>query len=124
MSDTSSNKWTVCWKEVPRREVIFFAQVIILYVVICVSLTNLSLGVGNQTLWSSLLADSLGYLLPSPTIGKKQDEPLLPSLLSNNSMEFYSNNTLTNYTTKLAVDVSLRGEWEVGLSEIISPKTG
>jgi hypothetical protein len=77
MPDTSSNRWTVCWQEVPSREVIFFTQVIILYVVICVSLANLSLGIGNQTLWSSLLAGSLGYLLPSPSIGKKQDGALL-----------------------------------------------
>lgn len=80
MSVTSNSKWTVCWQEVPRREVIFFAQVVILYVVICVSLANLSLGIGNQSLWSSLLAGSLGYLLPSPTIGKKQDESLLPNV--------------------------------------------
>ena len=80
MSETSSNRWTVCWQEVPSREVIFFTQVIILYVVICISLSNLSLGIGNQTLWSSLLAESLGYLLPSPTIGKKQDDPLLPNV--------------------------------------------
>ena len=80
MSVTSNSKWTVCWQEVPSREVIFFAQVIILYVVICVSLANLSLGIGNQTLWASLLAGSLGYLLPSPRLGKKQDEPLLPDV--------------------------------------------
>ena len=80
MSDTSSSRWTVCCHEVPRREVIFFAQVGILYVVICVSLANLSLGVGNQTLWSSLLSGWLGYLLPAPKIGKKQDEPLLPNV--------------------------------------------
>ena len=48
--------------------------------VICVLLANLSLGIGNQTLWSSLLDDSLGYLLPSPTIGKKQDESLLSNV--------------------------------------------
>src|SRR5437870_4528740 len=44
------------------------------------------------------------------------------TLPSNSSMEYYPNNTLTNYTTKLADEVSLRGEWEVGLSEIIFPK--
>lgn len=70
----------MCCHEVPSREVIFFAQVIVLYVVICVSLANLSLGIGNQTLWSSLLAGSLGYLLPSPTIGRNKDESLLSNV--------------------------------------------
>lgn len=78
MSVMSSSKWAVCWQEVPRREVIFFAQVIILYVVICVSLANLTLNIGKQALWSSLLAGSLGYLLPAPTIEKRRNESLLP----------------------------------------------
>ena len=80
MSDTSSNRWTLCSQAVPSREVIFFAQVIILYVVICVSLANLSLENGNQSLWSSLLAGSLGYLLPSPSITKKPDGSLLSNV--------------------------------------------
>jgi hypothetical protein len=37
-------------------------------------------------------------------------------------MEYYPDNTLTKYTTKLHDTVSLQGEWEVGLSEIIFPK--
>ena len=78
VSNNGSARWIVCWQEVPRREVIFFVQVIILYIVICVSLANLTLKIGNQTLWSSLLAGSLGYLLPSPTIrDKNRDDPLL-----------------------------------------------
>lgn len=77
MSDTDSNRWKVCCQELPSREVIFFAQVVILYIVICVSLANLSLGNGDLTLWSSLLSGTLGYLLPSPTIAKKRDESLL-----------------------------------------------
>jgi hypothetical protein len=37
-------------------------------------------------------------------------------------MNFYPENTLTNYTTRLHSEISLQGEWEVGLSEIIFPK--
>ena len=79
MSETDSNRWRVCCQELPSREVIFFAQVVILYIVICVSLANLSLGNGDLTLWSSLLSGSLGYLLPSPTIGKRRDGAFLPN---------------------------------------------
>ena len=83
MSDNASNrssKWIVCNSELPSREVIFFAQVIILYVIICVSIAHISLGIGNSTLWSTLLAGSLGYLLPSPHIasGRGGHESLLP----------------------------------------------
>jgi hypothetical protein len=37
-------------------------------------------------------------------------------------MNVYPDNTLTKYTTKLHNEISLQGEWEVGLSEIIFPK--
>jgi len=37
-------------------------------------------------------------------------------------MEYYPNNTLTKYTTKLHNEISLQGEWEVGLSEMIFPR--
>ena len=33
-------------------------------------------------------------------------------------MDFYPNNTLANYTTKLLQLFDLNGKWEVGLSEI------
>ena len=45
------------------------------------------------------------------------------TLPSNSSMDIYPNNTLAKYTTRLHNDVSLQGEWEVGLSEIVFPKT-
>ena len=45
------------------------------------------------------------------------------TLPSNSSMNIYPNNTLAKYTTRLHNDVSLQGEWEVGLSEIVFPKT-
>ena len=43
------------------------------------------------------------------------------TLPSNSSMDFYPNNTLANYTTKLPQLFDLNGEWEVGLSEIQYP---
>ena len=45
------------------------------------------------------------------------------TLPSNSSSSYYSNNTMTNYTTKLHNRTCLTGEWEVGLSEISFPKT-
>ena len=40
------------------------------------------------------------------------------TLPSNNSMHYYSNNTVTHYTTRLKNGISLFGDWEVGLVEI------
>jgi len=44
----------------------------------------------------------------------------LPSI---SSMNYYSNNTLTTYTTKLPQPLELEGSWEVVLAEIQYPHT-
>src|SRR5688572_30392001 len=43
------------------------------------------------------------------------------TLPSNSSMNYYPNNTLTRYTTRLENAISLIGDWEVGLFEIQYP---
>ena len=50
--------------------ILFTAQVLIVYVVVAVSLYNLTQGTENKELWISLLSSSVGYLLPSPIIQK------------------------------------------------------
>lgn len=49
-------------------KVIFAAQIGIIYLVVLASLINLSLKIGNSNLWVALLASSLGYILPAPTL--------------------------------------------------------
>ena len=44
------------------------------------------------------------------------------TLPSNSSEKYYPNNTLTHFITKLHNDVSLEGEWEVGLVDIMYPR--
>ncbi len=70
---SNGNGGSINWKvfgggRVPRSELVFFSQVIILYVVVCLCLFNLTTGRGDSNLWSALLSGSLGYLLPNPTI--------------------------------------------------------
>ncbi len=48
--------------------VLFTVQVILIFVVVCVSLVNLSMEWGNQNLWTVVLTGSLGYLMPNPKI--------------------------------------------------------
>ncbi len=45
------------------------------------------------------------------------------TLPSNSSMDYYPDNTLTTYTTKLSQPLELEGEWEVGLAEIQYPRS-
>jgi hypothetical protein len=43
------------------------------------------------------------------------------TLPSNSSMNYYPNNTLTHYTTKLQKITDLDGAWRIGLAEIQYP---
>ena len=50
----------------------FLFQVVAVYIVIVISLLNLTRGSDNKELWVSLLSSSVGYLLPTPILTKKQ----------------------------------------------------
>lgn len=45
------------------------------------------------------------------------------TLPSNSSTEYYPNNTVTNYITQLSQPITLEGEWEVAVVEMIYPCT-
>lgn len=57
---------------IPKETVIYFTQIVIIYIVILSCIVNISLGKGDCGLWSNLLSSCLGYLLPSPTLKPKQ----------------------------------------------------
>lgn len=64
----------------------------------------------------------ISYLHPKYERRKEMSHFYL-TLPSNSSSKYFHENTLTRFTTKLLGAVSLSGDWEVGLSEIIYPHT-
>ena len=72
-SETHSDhqQWHLCGHGVPKSEIVFFCQIVILYTVILTSIYNLTKGHSDVQLWTALLSSSLGYLLPHPTIKKR-----------------------------------------------------
>ena len=70
-SSSDHQQWNLCGQGVPKSEIVFFCQIIILYTVILVSIYNLTREQGDSNLWTALLSSSLGYLLPHHTIKKK-----------------------------------------------------
>ena len=70
-SSTTPTTWYIFGQSLPKQEVVFFTQIIILYIVIITAVINLSLHNGDPTLWSTLLGSCLGYTLPNPTIKRK-----------------------------------------------------
>ena len=68
-------RWNVFGSEVPKEEIVFFTQVILIYVIAITSIVNLTMEAKNDTLWTSLLSASLDYMLPAPQLNnhkKKQ----------------------------------------------------
>lgn len=52
-----------------RPDIILFSvQVLIVFIVVCTSLINLTFNYGNQNLWTVVLTGSLGYVMPNPKI--------------------------------------------------------
>lgn len=66
--DPTVKVWRVFGSPVPRSEIVFFSQVIIVYIVIITCIINLSTHNNQTELWTALLSSSLGYLLPAPQL--------------------------------------------------------
>jgi len=69
-SDKSSG-WKVFGSKIPKEEIVYFSQVILIYIIAVTCIVNLSLGLANSNLWSSLLSGALGYILPAPQLNRK-----------------------------------------------------
>ena len=67
----SSGSWKLFGEKLPSKEVVFFVQVIVVVVVLITCVVNLSLGTGDQDLWKYLLCSIIGYILPSPSLEKR-----------------------------------------------------
>lgn len=68
---SDKRNWNICSYSIPKQEVVYFCQIIALYVVIGIGLVNITIQNGDANLWLSLLAGSIGYLLPNPTLKKE-----------------------------------------------------
>ena len=67
---SSEERWQLLGSRVPKAEIVYFSQILIEYVIIITSITNLSLQNGSMELWISLLSSCIGYALPNPKLKK------------------------------------------------------
>ena len=73
MEEVASNQdWQILGVKVPKNEVVFFSQVIILYIVIITCIVNLSINTQHNEVWIGLLSSSIGFLLPNPSIKRNK----------------------------------------------------
>lgn len=64
----NSQEWRLFGSRVPKAEIVYICQIVIVFVIIVTSIANLSMQNGNSELWISLLCSAIGYALPSPTL--------------------------------------------------------
>lgn len=69
-SGSNGEKWHLLGTRVPQAEIVYFCQMIIVYIIIITSIINLSLHNGSSELWITLLSSSIGYALPNPKLKK------------------------------------------------------
>lgn len=70
-SGSPQQVWNVLGKKLPQNEVVYFTQVLLVYVVVIACIVNLTRGSGDSNLWTCLLSSCLGYLLPNPKLDSK-----------------------------------------------------
>lgn len=67
-----SDIWEVFGRKVPKAEIEYFAQIVIIYIVVIASLINIACS--NETeLFMTLLGMCLGAVLPSPHLKKDKE---------------------------------------------------
>ena len=60
--------WNIFGWAVPKNQVIFFAQLLAIFLLMITSIINLSLEKGESKVWITFLAGSFSSLLPAPVL--------------------------------------------------------
>lgn len=74
--DPHISVWKFFGRAVPRSEIVYLSQVIIVYIVIIACILNLSINTERLDLWIALLSSSLGYLMPAPQLENVRVPPV------------------------------------------------
>lgn len=69
---SATSQWYVLGRRVPRSEIVYGSQILLIYLVVGTAIYNLSTGQGDSNLWTALLSSCLGYILPNPKLSSKQ----------------------------------------------------
>ena len=67
-SSSVSRIWNILGSSIPRSEVVFLSQMLIVCIIVIASIYNLSVGEEKTSLWLSLLTSSCSYLIPPPQL--------------------------------------------------------
>lgn len=76
MEPITRDSWKFCGYGMDKSQVVYFSQIIIIYIIIVTCILNLSMKNGDSNLWTALLSSCIGYILPAPKlkVTKKLEE--------------------------------------------------
>lgn len=63
-----TSMWRLWGSKVPKDEIVFVSQMIVIFSVVVASIYNLTVTTTRPNLWVALLSSSLGYVLPNPKL--------------------------------------------------------
>ena len=63
-NNTHSEHWQLMGKILPKSEIVYFCQMLIVYVIIVTSIVNLSLQNQKNELWITLFSSAIGTPYP------------------------------------------------------------
>ena len=69
-TESTQTTWRFMGENIPKAEIVYFCQIIIVITIVIASLVNITMQNGNSELWISLLSGCTGYILPNPSIRK------------------------------------------------------
>ena len=67
MVSRRSDSWDMFGKKLPKSEIVFLAQILVIYTVVIACIVNISLG-SDSDLWIVLMSTCLGAILPHPDL--------------------------------------------------------
>lgn len=68
-SDTK-NKWELCCSSVYKSEVVFFCQILFLFIILIFSMVQIVMKANNIEIYFSLISTIIGVLIPQPKMNK------------------------------------------------------
>ena len=68
MENVDTHTWCCSGSWVPRSEIVYLCQVLLILSIVLVSIYNLTNQQGDQQLWLALLCSCMGYLLLNPSM--------------------------------------------------------
>lgn len=69
-SSNNNGNWPVFGHKLPKAEIVYFCQTLLIFIVVITSIVNLTLDHEEGKLWTALLSSCLGYILPNPKLKK------------------------------------------------------